>query len=183
MIITMWCKLFFSLLLVQHLNAECDVCRSGHAACHSRTEYSICLDGKPAGQITPCPTGYICTGEKYICNLEADGYEPICLVDDANAETPTTEEATTLTVGTLVPFSAESTTTTTMTDYTGDANYKQFCTLNGDGSHANDNDSSCKTFIFCYAGRGIIDVCQKLQQQQTYFNGLKCVREKPDYCT
>lgn len=31
---------------MQYLNAICDECQSGNAACHSETTYSICLDGE-----------------------------------------------------------------------------------------------------------------------------------------
>ncbi|XP_023174153.2 uncharacterized protein LOC111601681 [Drosophila hydei] len=73
----MWVRLIITLVLVQYLNGECDVCQVGRAACHSENTYSICVNGKASNKVITCPTNYVCTGEKYICYPESH-YDPIC---------------------------------------------------------------------------------------------------------
>lgn len=82
-----------------------------------------------------CPTGYICTGEKYVCYLEAEGYNPICL-DDSDNLSSSTEEITTLTVSASISPPVIDT-----DDY-----LKEVCSVKGDGNFQNENDPTCKTY-------------------------------------
>lgn len=42
---------------------------------------SVCI-GEPTWTNKSCPSGYVCTGEEYICYLEADGYSGVCQTED-----------------------------------------------------------------------------------------------------
>lgn len=91
-----------------------------------------------------CPTGYVCTGEKYVCYQEAEGYIPICL-DEADDITSTTEESTTITT---IPLSVSTVSApfTTAVIEDADDDFKMFCTANGNGNFQNENDPTCKTY-------------------------------------
>ncbi|XP_030243083.1 uncharacterized protein LOC115563757 [Drosophila navojoa] len=81
----MWLRILVSLVLVQYLNGQCDVCQTNRAACHSQNTYSICINGKASKNIITCPTNYVCTDGKYICYAESHN-DPICKpVVDLNA--------------------------------------------------------------------------------------------------
>ncbi|XP_051860444.1 salivary glue protein Sgs-3 [Drosophila albomicans] len=115
----MWLKLLVSLLLVQYLNAVCDVCQTGKAACHSKNTYSICINDVPTYNVITCPDGYTCTGDKFICYPEEDGYEPICNPEDSiTSDTTTTIESTTPTTTTPTTTTPTTTTPTTTTPTT-----------------------------------------------------------------
>lgn len=88
-----------------------------------------------------CPNGYICTGEKYVCYKEAEGYIPICL-DEADDIASTTEESTTIT---LAVTTVSAPLTTSVID-DADDDFERFCTANGDGNFQNENDPTCQTY-------------------------------------
>lgn len=53
---------------------------------------SVCV-GQPTWTNKSCPSGYVCTGEKYICYLKTDGYSGICQTEE-ELTTSTTIDST-----------------------------------------------------------------------------------------
>ncbi|XP_059226425.1 uncharacterized protein LOC106088126 [Stomoxys calcitrans] len=63
----------------------CEVCLdSNNAACRNENTFSICYDGKITSTITPCPPNSVCTTDRQICRLTAQGFTPICYEENCN---------------------------------------------------------------------------------------------------
>lgn len=56
--------------------------------------FILCVD-EPTWSNKSCPTGYVCTGEKYVCYSKSEGYTGICQTGDiiSDDETTTTTSA------------------------------------------------------------------------------------------
>ncbi|XP_067644021.1 uncharacterized protein [Eurosta solidaginis] len=64
--------------MLVRVNGECDQCKHNNPiACHGETVYSLCVNGKPTYDNITCPSGFVCTGDVFLC-LPSEMVTPIC---------------------------------------------------------------------------------------------------------